>query len=158
MPLELLDIAVELQRGESDGDLLDGRPDGKDLDHLGAGDGSYPRSAKRLRFDESENLELAQCLPHRNLARLELLRQPGFDEPLARLVDTGQDALEDHLLDVLSEEEAGCPHVASGARSRTSTMPVAPLTLTLSPVAISFVATDVPTTAGSPNSRATTAG
>src|SRR5207244_1276244 len=56
----------------------------------------------------------------------------------------------------------GSPHgsepKASDAHARISTTPVEPLTRRRSPVLIVAVAVEVPTTAGIPNSRETTAG
>ena len=81
---QLLDVAVEPNGSEPYGDLLDRRPDGEDLGHLGAGDGPHARSAKRLRLDEPENLQFAQRLPHRNLARLELPAPVGSRQGVRR--------------------------------------------------------------------------
>src|SRR3712207_8460832 len=53
-----------------------------------------------FRSDETQGLELAQRLAHRPLAHAQLARHPGLNDPLARLVRAGEDALEEHLLDL----------------------------------------------------------
>src|SRR5438445_156203 len=80
-------------------------------------------------------------------------RDPGLDEAVARRVVAREDPLQDQRLDLLTEDDA-----RDCAQRKTSTVPVVPLTRTRSPVEIRSVASDVPTTAGIPNSRATTAG
>src|SRR5439155_2176924 len=64
------------------------------------------------------------------------------------------DPLEEQLLDLLAQDDARNGRV----HRSTSTIPLVPFTRTRSPVLIRSVAIEVPTTAGTPNSRATTAG
>src|SRR5439155_16748197 len=115
---------------------------------------AHPRPPERLGLDEAEQLEVAERLPHRRLACAELGRDPCLDQALAGAVGPVQDPLEDQLLDLLAEND---PRDRRAHRS-TSTIPLVPFTRTRSPVLIRSVAIEVPTTAGTPNSRATTAG
>ena len=80
---------------------------GIDLDQLLLVEHADARAAERLRLDEAEQLEVAQRLAHRRLARAELLRDPRLDEPLARLELTARDPLQQDVLDLLAEHGAG---------------------------------------------------
>src|SRR5687768_6106714 len=65
---------------------------------------------------------------------------------------TLEDTLQQELADLLPEHGSGQAHAS------ISTAPLEPFTRTRSPVFILWVASEVPTTAGMPNSRETTAG
>src|SRR5262249_33739472 len=128
-------------------------PDRVDLGELLLRHLADSRPAERLRLDEAQHLEVAQRLADGSLARAQLLRDARLDEPLARRVGPVEDPLEDELLHLLAQRDACDP-----AQRSISPIPLVPFTRTRSPVAIRSVAIDVPTTAGIPNSRATTAG
>ena len=83
--LELRHVARETLGGELGRELLERGADRVDLDQLVVAEDSDTGAAERLGLDQAEQLEVAQRLPYRRLARPELLRDPGLDEPLARL-------------------------------------------------------------------------
>src|SRR3972149_6486754 len=101
-------------------------------------------------------------------------RPPVRGEASPGWVAAGQDRLQEAILDLVAEHTARDRGVAghgvsdqaakrspvglAGALWRISTTPVEPLTRIRSPVLIVWVATEVPTTAGMPNSRESTAG
>src|SRR5207249_4199062 len=117
--LERREIAVQADRGLARGHLLERGPDRVDLDELVLADRPDARAAERLRLDEAEQLEVAERLPDRRLARPELLRDPRLDEPVPRRVLAAQDPLEDQLLDLLAQDDA-----RDGAHRSTSTTPL----------------------------------
>ena len=117
-------------------DLLDRGPDREDLEQLPP---PRPRGRARrgtARTPRTPALEVAQRLPHRRLARPELLREPRLDEALAGRVLAAQDARQISVLDLLPQQEARGLRSTAAACSRISTTPVAPLTRTRSPVLI----------------------
>ena len=130
-----------------------------------AADASSPEGGG---LHDAERLEVAQRLPDGRLARPELPGDPGLDDPGARRVATVKDRLEQAILDLVAQDAARDRGIARhggdgqsfiptgaavGAAARISTTPVVPLMRIRSPFLICSVATDVPTTAGMPNSR-----
>jgi hypothetical protein len=119
--LERLDLAVEPNGRLPRGHLLDRRTYGVDLDQLPVGDLADARPAERLRLDEAEELQVAQGLPDRRLARAQLLGDARLDETLARPVAAAQNPLEEQLLDLLAQDHP-CDHghVSAAPRPRRS--------------------------------------
>ena len=91
-------------------ELLERRPDGKHRQQLRVVDGTHARATKRLRFDEAQELEIAERLAHGRLARAELARQPRLDQALSRLELPPQDPFEENVLDLLTENGSRDAH------------------------------------------------
>src|SRR5262249_39701246 len=116
-------------------------------------------------------------LADRRLARAQLAGDLGLDDPRVGPIATAEDLLQEPVLHLAGEHAPGeqravlhdqvpigvadsgaAPASVAAAAARTSTVPADPSTRIRSPVRMRFVATDVPTTAGMPNSRDSTAG
>src|SRR4029077_5846895 len=138
---------VHHRAGDASGELLQGGPDRVGLGQLLAGDLADACSSVRLRLAELHRLEVPECLPHGSLAHAELLDELELHHTLTGLVGPLEDPLDDELLDLRTK------HRVVESHASPSTTPVAPLTRTRSPVLIWRVASEVPTTAGMPNSR-----
>ena len=111
-----VDVAVEPLRRLLRRELLEHGAHGVDLDQLGLAEPAHARAAKRLRLDEPQQLEIAQRLAHRRLARAELVRDARLDEPLARLQLAADDAVEQDVLHLLAQH---------GSRDRAHAVPAA---------------------------------
>src|SRR5207245_94349 len=141
------------------------------------GGAADPGAAERGDLHDAECLEATERFADRRLARPELAGDLRLDDPGVGRVPTAHDPLEEALADLVCEDAPGegglggdrgaqdpIPMIAGAATfepaafSSTSTVPVDPFTRIRSPVRIRFVATEVPTTAGIPNSRDNTAG
>ena len=177
---ELGDVRVGHARDRQPAaERLERRADGVGLDDLAPRRAADARPAERRDLDDAERLEPAQRLANRRLARPELAGDLRLDDPRVGRMVAGEDALEDPILDLVGQDaardriraiaigrrlSARSRWPAAGGRRRRlasrriSTRPVVPSTVSRSPVAIRWVATDVPMTAGMPNSRASTAG
>ena len=107
-------VAVETLRRLLRGKLLEHRADGVDLDQLVIAERTHPRAAERLRLDHAQELEISQRLAHGRLARAELARDAGLDEPLARLELSADDALQQDVLHLLPQHRPGDRAHATG--------------------------------------------
>src|SRR5690606_5425781 len=155
-------------------------PHGHGLHQLLAAGVANESAPVGLDLDDPDAGQVPQRLPHRCLADAEPPSHPGLDDAGPGRELAFHDPLEDLVFD-LDPEDLPVEVVAAflsllRARShvvnrslagtsrsvwsapRISTTPVDPLTRNLSPDSILEVATDVPMTAGMPNSRARTAG
>src|SRR5829696_1768160 len=126
-PRETIELRVaDALGGEARGQRLERRADGERLEQVFDGDVSYPASAEWLGVDEAELFEIAQRLSHRSLADAQLLRDARLHEPAPRRVDTREDSLEQDLLDLLAQDDAGqrSAHVALNPPSMSTMAPV----------------------------------
>jgi hypothetical protein len=94
LTLERPNVALRLLRSLAGSKLLEHHAHRKDGQELLVVDRPDTGSAERLRLDEPQELEVAERLADRCLARSELACQPRLDEPLARLEVAAKDALE----------------------------------------------------------------
>jgi hypothetical protein len=125
LPLEERDVAVEALRRLPGGELLEHRPHRVDLDQLGFAERAHARASERLGLDHPQELEVAERLADRRLARAELGSDPRLDEPLARLEVTADDPVEQDVLHLLSEHGSGDRvHDGRGRLSVTVSPPV----------------------------------
>ena len=106
LPLERANVSLDLHRSLAGSKLLEHCPHREHRQQLRVVDGAHPGASKRLRLDEAKELEIAEGLAYRRLARAELPREPCLDEPLAGLELAAQDALEQDLLHLLPEDGA----------------------------------------------------
>jgi hypothetical protein len=74
-------------------------------------DRSHACAAEGLGLDQPQELEVAQRFANRRLARSELPREAGLHEPLPGLQLAAKDALEEDLLDLLSQNGSRDAHV-----------------------------------------------
>jgi hypothetical protein len=82
-------------------------------------------AAKGLGLDQPQDPELAQRLAHRRLADAELLGYAQLDDALARLVVALDDALHEHVLDLVPQD--GAAHLHGGRSCRRGVMATAGL-------------------------------
>src|SRR5918994_1714343 len=92
--------------GEPGGERLERRADGERLEQLGDGDRADGAAAVGLVDHAADVLEVAERLADRRLGDAQLLRDPRLDEPGARRVGAGEDALQHHVLDPLAQAAA----------------------------------------------------
>ena len=92
------------------GELLEGGADGECGQKICVVDRTNPGAAERLGLDQPQELKIPQRLAYRRLARTQLPRKPGLDQPLARLQLAAKDALEEDLLDLLPEDGSRDAH------------------------------------------------
>ena len=128
LTLERRDVAVRLPCGLPRRQLLERPPYGEHREQLLVAYRAHPGSAERLRLDESQQLEVAQRLPHGRLARAELAGNACLDQALARLQLSAKDAFEENFLDLLAKYGSADAHGARRAiiDARFLTVKVAP--------------------------------
>ena len=93
--------------GEPRRERLERRAHRERLEQLLGRERAHRAAAERLVDDAAELLEVAQRLAHRRLRDAELLRDPRLDQPRAGRVLAREDALQDHVLDLLAQVGAG---------------------------------------------------
>jgi hypothetical protein len=96
----------DLGRGGAPGHLFQRRPHRVHLAHLLLGDGADAHPAVGLALDEAHRLQVAQRLPDRRLAHPVLLHEVALDDALAGRVVAVEDALEDPLAELLTQDRA----------------------------------------------------
>ena len=84
---------------------LQHRAHGIQLREIRLGELAHRAPAVGLVVDAAQLLELAQRLPHRRLAALQLARDLRLDEPLTRRVRAREDALQDELLHLVAQND-----------------------------------------------------
>ena len=181
VPGELVDRPRRQARdGEPRAELLERRADDVGLEQLAAGRPPDAGAAERRDLDDAEGLEAAERLADRRLAGAELARDLRLDDPRVRAgsgrsripsssrsltwsartqrgsVPGGHRPAALRMPDRRDGRRRGGSAAAGAPGSRPT--PADPSTRIRSPVAIRCVASDVPMTAGMPNSRASTAG
>jgi hypothetical protein len=106
LALERADVAASLLGRLARTELFESHAHREHRQKVLVGDGTNACTAERLGLDEPQQLEVPERLAHGRLARAELAREARLDEPLARLEVSPEDALEQEVLDLLSENGA----------------------------------------------------